>query len=103
MKKIAVVEDDKVLRQALESLLKENGYETFCLEKYDKAEEEILCAEPDLVLLDILLPGTNGQEDPEKFKTEVSGACDHGHQQGRRHGSDPGYELRRRRLYHQAL
>ena len=62
MKKIAVVEDEKVLRQALESLLKENGYETVCLEKFDKAEEEILCAEPDLVLLDILLPGTNGQE-----------------------------------------
>ena len=62
MKKIAVVEDDKVLRQALESLLKENGYETVCLEKFDKAEDEILCAEPDLVLLDILLPGTNGQE-----------------------------------------
>lgn len=62
MKKIAVVEDDKVLRQALESLLKENGYETVCLEKFNKAEEEILCAEPDLVLLDILLPGTNGQE-----------------------------------------
>ena len=50
MKKIAVVEDDKVLRQALDSLLKENGYGTFCL------------AEPDLVLLDILLPGANGQE-----------------------------------------
>ena len=62
MKKIAVVEDDKVLRQALESLLKENGYETFCLEKFDKAEEELLRAEPDLVLLDILLPGANGQE-----------------------------------------
>ena len=62
MKKIAVAEDDKVLRQALESLLKENGYDTFCLEKFDKAEDEILFAEPDLVLLDILLPGTNGQE-----------------------------------------
>lgn len=62
MKKIAVVEDDKVLRQALESLLKENGYETLCLENFDKAEEEILHADPDLVLLDILLPGANGQE-----------------------------------------
>ncbi len=60
MKKIAVVEDDKVLRQALESLLKENGYETFCLEKFDKAEEELLRAEPDLVLLDIMLPGKDG-------------------------------------------
>lgn len=62
MKKIAVVEDDKVLRQALDSLLKENGYGTFCLEKFDRTEEEILRAEPDLVLLDILLPGANGQE-----------------------------------------
>lgn len=62
MKKIAVVEDDKVLRQALDSLLKENGYGTFCLEKFDRTEEEILHAEPDLVLLDILLPGANGQE-----------------------------------------
>ena len=33
-----------------------------CLEKFDKAEEELLRAEPDLVLLDILLPGANGQE-----------------------------------------
>ena len=62
MKKIAVVEDDKVLRQALDSLLKENGYGTFCLEKFDRTEGEILRAEPDLVLLDILLPGANGQE-----------------------------------------
>lgn len=62
MKKIAVVEDDKVLRQALDSLLKENGYGIFCLEKFDRTEEEILRAEPDLVLLDILLPGANGQE-----------------------------------------
>lgn len=62
MKKIAVVEDDKVLRQALDSLLKENGYGTFCLEKFDRTEKEILRAEPDLVLLDILLPGANGQE-----------------------------------------
>lgn len=62
MKKIVVAEDDKVLREALESLLKENGYETFCLEDFDNAEEEILREQPDMVLLDILLPGANGQE-----------------------------------------
>ena len=95
MKKIAVAEDDKVLRQALESLLKENGYETFCLEKFDKAEDEILFADP----------SSRDQRpgDPEKSKAEVPGACDHGYQQGRRYGSDPGYELWSRRLYHQAL
>lgn len=62
MKKIAVVEDDRVLRKALKSLLEENGYETCCLEDFSNVEEEILRARPDMVLLDILLPGTNGQE-----------------------------------------
>ena len=62
MKKIAVVEDDRVLRKALKSLLEENGYGTCCLEDFSNAEEEILRARPDMVLLDILLPGTNGQE-----------------------------------------
>ena len=62
MKKIAVVEDDRVLRKALKSLLEENGYETCCLEDFSNVEEEILRAGPDMVLLDILLPGTNGQE-----------------------------------------
>ena len=62
MKKIAVVEDDRVLRKALKSLLEENGYGTCCLEDFSNVEEEILRARPDMVLLDILLPGTNGQE-----------------------------------------
>ena len=62
MKKIAVVEDDRVLRKALKSLLEENGYGTCCLEDFSNVEEEILRAGPDMVLLDILLPGTNGQE-----------------------------------------
>ena len=62
MNKVAVVEDDRVLRKALKSLLEENGYETCCLEDFSNVEEEILRARPDMVLLDILLPGTNGQE-----------------------------------------
>ncbi len=62
MKKIAVVEDDRVLRKALKSLLEENGYGTCCLEDFSNVEEEILRTGPDMVLLDILLPGTNGQE-----------------------------------------
>ena len=62
MKKIVVIEDDKTLRRALAGLLEENGYQVFCVEDYLHAEEGIKEAEPDLVLLDIILPGTNGQE-----------------------------------------
>ena len=62
MKKIVVIEDDKTLRRALAGLLEENGYQVFCVEDFLHAEEGIKEAEPDLVLLDIIFPGTNGQE-----------------------------------------
>lgn len=62
MKKIAVIEDDRVLRQSLAGILKENGYEVCCVEDFAHAEEEVRKAEADLLLLDIILPGSNGQE-----------------------------------------
>lgn len=62
MKKIAVVEDDKILRQTLGALLRENGYQVLEIETFAQIEEQILRFEPDLLLLDILLPGANGQE-----------------------------------------
>ncbi|HIX28278.1 MAG TPA: response regulator [Candidatus Blautia stercoravium] len=62
MKKIAVIEDDRVLRQSLAGLLRENGYAVFCVENFACAEEEVKAAEADLLLLDIILPETNGQE-----------------------------------------
>ena len=40
MKKIAVIEDDRVLRQSLAGILKENGYEVCCVEDFAHAEEE---------------------------------------------------------------
>ena len=62
MKKIAVVEDDNSLRTALAGVLEENGYTTCLILDFMKADREILAAEADLVLLDIILPGTSGQE-----------------------------------------
>lgn len=62
MKKIAVVEDDNSLRTALAGVLEENGYTPCLILDFMKADQEILAAEADLVLLDIILPGTSGQE-----------------------------------------
>lgn len=62
MKKIAVVEDDNSLRTALAGVLEENGYTPCLILDFMKADREILAAEADLVLLDIILPGTSGQE-----------------------------------------
>lgn len=61
MKKIAVVEDDRSLRTALAGLLQENGYTPCLIQDFMEADREILESQADLVLLDIILPGTNGQ------------------------------------------
>ena len=61
MKKILIIEDDKVLRGELKILLGANGYETVEVTDFEDTAGQVLAAEPDLVLLDIILPGANGQ------------------------------------------
>ena len=62
MKKIVVIEDDKVLREALTKLLEENGYRVYQITQFKQTENQIAEKMADLVLLDIILPETNGQE-----------------------------------------
>ncbi|HJA67545.1 DNA-binding response regulator [Lachnoclostridium sp. An169] len=61
MKKILIVEDDRVLRNEVKTLLEGSGYETAVLEQFDRVPEEAEELKPDLILLDIILPGANGQ------------------------------------------
>lgn len=61
MKKILIVEDDRVLRNEVRTLLEGSGYETAVLEQFDRVPEEAEELKPDLILLDIILPGANGQ------------------------------------------
>jgi len=60
MKKILVIEDDKVVASELCNLLNNSGYETFLLEDFKEAKEEILKKSPNLILLDINIPYKNG-------------------------------------------
>ena len=61
-KKILVVDDEKPIADILQFNLKKEGYEVYCA--YDgnealKLVEEVM---PDLILLDIMLPGKDGME-----------------------------------------
>lgn len=58
MYKVMVIDDEGNLRQALEQLLVSNGY-AFCGARDAESGLELLASEhPDLLLLDVMLPGT---------------------------------------------
>ncbi len=61
MNKIMIVEDDKILRDELSSLLNNAGYETICITCFNDAYKRMIELKADLVLLDINLPNVNGE------------------------------------------
>lgn len=61
MKRIVIVEDDEVISKELYNLLINAGYEAIILNDFDNTKDEILRLNPDLVLLDINIPGINGE------------------------------------------
>ena len=60
MAKILIVEDDEKLCQELGTFLMNNGYQTERLPEGEYTVAAILEAQPDLLLLDLGLPGTDG-------------------------------------------
>ena len=61
MEKILIVEDDEKLRNELEIFLTNNGYKVEILKEFDNTLENIIVINPDLLLLDINLPGADGE------------------------------------------
>ena len=59
MQKILIVEDDEKLRNELEIFLSHQGYQAECLKKFDNTIHDILEINPNLILLDINLPGVD--------------------------------------------
>ena len=61
MHKILIVEDDEKLSKELEKFLSQNGYEVERLTNFKNCIEDILKSKCGLILLDINLPGNNGE------------------------------------------
>lgn len=61
MKKILIVEDDEKLRDELKIFLNNNGYEASILTSFENTIDDILNINPELLLLDINLPGVDGE------------------------------------------
>lgn len=72
MSKVLVVDDEQVIVDILKFHLEKSGYET--LEAYDGIEAVAVAerGQPDLVLLDIMIPHMNGFEVCNKLRSKMS-------------------------------
>lgn len=60
MDKILIIEDDPVIRTQLQTLLLANGYDAIVVSEFDKTVQTVSDQKPQLVILDVKLPGQNG-------------------------------------------
>lgn len=72
MTKILIVEDDKFLRELIVKKLVKENFETVEANDGEEGFKMILSEKPDLILLDLILPGIDGFEVLSRVKADDS-------------------------------
>ena len=67
---ILIVDDEPTARQTVESILEGQGYQLEMAENGIQAIERALVILPDVILLDVMMPGMNGFEVCRRIRTE---------------------------------
>jgi DNA-binding response OmpR family regulator len=67
-KRILVVDDDPIILRLLASRLKNSGYDVVSAIDGESGLKKAIAKKPDLVLLDIIMPGLNGFEVCKRLK-----------------------------------
>ena len=73
MGRILVVDDDTGIQRAIQALLKGRGHEIFIAGSGEAGLEILERERPDIVLIDVWLPGMNGLETLQAIKTRQAG------------------------------
>ena len=60
IQKILVVDDSKTEQMYISDILRKNGYQVTTADDADQAMASMVADKPDLVLLDVVMPGMNG-------------------------------------------
>lgn len=71
-KKIMVVDDEADIRELIRFNLEKEGFEVVSVSDGETALEEARLRQPDLILLDVMLPGMDGVEVCFKLKSDIS-------------------------------
>lgn len=72
MPRIAIVEDDVYLRDELIHTFQKAGYDALGPSEFENVEEELARLKPDLLILDVNLPGKTGYELCKSLKVKSS-------------------------------
>lgn len=72
MKKILIIEDDAEIVEIMQIVLEGEGYQVFAVSDGEKAVAAERKINPDLVLLDLWVPGVKGEKIAEKIKSRRS-------------------------------
>ena len=102
--RLLLVEDEPALARGLADNFRDEGYEVRVVARGDEALAAVREARPDLVVLDIMLPGRSGLDVLRDLRAAGDdGAGADAHREGRRRGPRRGARARGRRLPAQAL
>ncbi|MBU0468218.1 MAG: response regulator transcription factor [Candidatus Omnitrophica bacterium] len=70
--KILIVEDDKDISEMIRYNLEKDGYSTVSVFDGEKVSQVVKASKPDLIILDIMLPGMDGLEICKNLKRDQS-------------------------------
>ncbi len=71
-KRIMVIDDEPDIRIYLMAALEDNGYETCTIEEDEPIHKAVLAKEPDLIVLDIMMPKRSGISIYEELRRTAS-------------------------------
>ena len=68
MQKIMIVDDEPSIRELIKAIFSSEGFEVIDAASGQECLEKLKTEKPDLILMDMMMPGMSGRETVEKIR-----------------------------------